>query len=341
MTVIKSSGMTNVTPESDFAYGPQPDCSAIDAGPASAPFTSYDASRVEFLVEFKMGRGQDPFPKILPPHQRLMPLTASARDVIGQITAYATELLTSQYRTHAFTILICHDIARLIRWDCAGAIVTEPIYYNNDNYLHEFLIRYNDCSRETRGHDTTVTSPSPEEVQDARTFPELANETRLLAITIPDGSQRPGPPGSSRYIIPRPHARPILPIGRFTRASIAYDVERNKLVLLKDSWRLLIDSVTPEGEVYAKLSNGNVPNVPVCSLACDIGDASGNHRTQTDKLVGQFPNNDTSHFTPHQHYRLVLDTIGQKLEEFPNSRAMVKAVRAAVIGKCHRFCNVF
>jgi hypothetical protein len=37
---------------------------------------------------------------------------------------------------------------------------------------------------------------------------------------------------------------------------------------------------------------------------------------------------------------LVLDTIGLKLEGFSCTRAMVRAVRAAVYGKCRWFCNL-
>jgi len=40
----------------------------------------------------------------------------------GQITAYATMLLGNQHRTHAFSVLVIQDYARLIRWDRGGAI---------------------------------------------------------------------------------------------------------------------------------------------------------------------------------------------------------------------------
>ena len=38
-------------------------------------------------------------------------------------------------------------------------------------------------------------------------------------------------------------------------------------------------------------------------------------------------------FTPYRHYRLVLDTIGEKLEEFRSSQALVKGMYAALQGR--------
>jgi hypothetical protein len=38
-------------------------------------------------------------------------------------------------------------------------------------------------------------------------------------------------------------------------------------------------------------------------------------------------------FESHRHYRLVLDTIGQRLEKFKSSREMVKGLYASLLGK--------
>jgi len=338
--------MNDITPKNDFVYLCQPDCSVFarpvasddsDPLPPPPPITGYDASRVEFVVEFKSSPSHDPF--VVPNKQSskrypLISTTATAHEVVGQITAYAAQILSSQYRTHLFTILICKDSARLIRWDRAGAIVTEPISYDNDSYLHDFLTRYDDATPKTRGHDSTVADAHPKDVKCAKSVvPELTKENSFLLITIPDGSPTP-----KHYVVPRPRARHDIPTGRWTRASIAYDVQRNQRVFLKDSWRVLIDGVKPEGEVYDMLHKNQVPNVPRCSLGRDIGDQL--HRSYTDTVVETYIGYNPPCFTPHRHYRLVLDTIGEKLHEFKTSRQMVKAVRAAVHGKCRRFCNV-
>ncbi|KIM62210.1 hypothetical protein SCLCIDRAFT_92490, partial [Scleroderma citrinum Foug A] len=51
---------------------------------------------------------------------------------LGQIGAYATSQLTSQFHTHCYSVYVNRDHARIIRWERDGAIVTEPIFYNID-----------------------------------------------------------------------------------------------------------------------------------------------------------------------------------------------------------------
>ena len=94
-----------------------------------------------------------------------MSTTSAGRILAGQITAYATLVLSSQYHMHAFSVLISKDVARLIRWDCAGAIVTAPIYYNRDPQLYDFLICYNNASPQICGHDTTILKANMDEEQ--------------------------------------------------------------------------------------------------------------------------------------------------------------------------------
>lgn len=343
-----SGGDTTI--KSDFVFECQPDCSVFvrPAGPPTfddhLPTITYSPASLEFVVEFKLSASADPF--VVPKKRTgeettrsespLMNTTVTTRAVVGQITAYATQILSSQYRTHAFTVLICHNLARLIRWDRAGAIVTEPIYYNDDSYLHDFLTRYNDALPNIRGHDSTVTPISnsirPDLFQRAQSVVhELAKEDYLLLLAIP-GPDSDGRPTSRSFAVSQPRVEPEIPTGRWTRTSIAYDVERNQRVFLKDSWRALIDDIEPEGVVYNLLLKGNVPNVPVCSVASDIGGRL--HVTYTDRFVEKYLEYKPPHFTAHRHYRLVLDTIGRKLEEFPCTRVMVEAVRAAVHGKC-------
>lgn len=349
-TSQKSGG--NMTAKDDFVFACQPDCSVFvrPAGPPTFdgvyPPAITDSPCLEFVVEFKSNASSDPF--VVPAKRRGKETgsgnpfvrTQQVDSVVGQITAYATHILSSQYRTHAFTILICQNLARLIRWDRAGAIVTEPISYNDDSYLYDFLTRYNDAPPDIRGHDSTVTTISnflqPEIFQRARSVvDELAKEDSLLLLAIPEPDGGPAP---RRYVVSQPRAQPEVPTGRWTRASIAYDVQRNRRVLLKDSWRIAIDDIKPEGVVYNMLHENRVPNVPVCSVANDIGGPL--HVTHTNRFVGKYLEHKSPHVTGHQHYRLVLDTIGLKLEEFSSSRAMVEAVRAAVQGKCRWFCNV-
>ncbi|KAI0308449.1 hypothetical protein OF83DRAFT_1020036, partial [Amylostereum chailletii] len=47
----------------------------------------------------------------------------------GQIIAYAHALLSMQFRLYCFSFLIFGSKARFIRWDRAGAVVSEAFDY--------------------------------------------------------------------------------------------------------------------------------------------------------------------------------------------------------------------
>ena len=316
-----------------FPYSCQPDCSVYSNESDRNPGPGLDSCLVDFVIEFKTAWNQDPFSRewVESTNNERNPLMNSAplaHNVAGQITAYATMVLGAQYRTHTFSVLIIKDYARLIRWDRTGAIVTEPIAYDTESFLFDFFIRYNNVDKEVRGHDLTVRRASKVEGEAAQEFLEPDAQEPLLSITIP----LPGSEESRQYIVPSPCARPAIPTGRWTRASIAYDVHRKQRVLLKDSWRLLLDDIHPEGVVYERLHQNSVPNVPYCSMASDV--AEEYHRSQTDKFASRYWSNPYMHqFTPHRHYHLVLDTIGQRLETFKSSRKMVKGLYASLLGK--------
>ena len=268
-----------------------------------------------------------------------MNTTSTARGVAGQITAYATWILSSQYRTHLFLILVFREYSRIIRWDRAGAVVTAPISHNEGHIL-DFLIQFKGATSQARGCDITVTAASEDQQRDAREkVEELANATSLLSLSIPNTSQSRDP---SCYIIESPRPRPGVPAGRWTRTSIAYDVQRQRRVLIKDSWRVSLEGIKPEGEIYGILHAHSVPHVPICIHSGDIGDDLY-HSSRTDRFNNIYGSPKLSaYLVPHRHYRLVLDTIGRRLETFRRSWELVHAVYDALLGGftvCYPFGN--
>jgi len=197
-----------------------------------------------------------------------MRTSSNARKVAGQITAYATLILSAQYCTHVFLVLILKDYSRLICWDRGGAVATEPIIHNDEPHLPEFLIRFKDACRQARGCDITVSLPTKDEELEARKLKELADVTSLLSLSISAPFQ---PSKPNRYIICAPCSRPDIPAGRWTWISIAYDVQRRKRVLLKDSWWVSLQDTTPEGQIYEILHRHGVCHIPLCTQAGDIG----------------------------------------------------------------------
>lgn len=251
------------------------------------------------------------------------------REVLGQITAYATAILSAQYRTHLFMVLIVGEYARLIRWDRGGAVVTKRIEFNEVSHLFDFLVWYNGASSEDRGHDSTVSSPSEDEIERAKgIIPEFTNAAEAyLAVTMSSDL------GPRRFIIPRPEVRPDAPIGRWTRSSIAYDVKDGRRVYLKDSWRVLQHDLQPEGEIYDRLRENNVPNIPPCVVAGDVDNDGTHHASRTHEIVAEYFKHHSRRITSHRHYRIVLGVVGRKLEKFDRTWEVVNAMHAALKGQ--------
>lgn len=332
--------------DTDFPFKIRPDCSVYAKTDSCCRTNS---STVELFIEFKRRSSDDPFIIKVPSSQTsstsssdnatpslslnpIMKTSSTACTTCGQITAYATSQMGAQYRTHIFSILIILDYARLIRWDRSGAIVTEPIYYNEASELFDFLIYFDHSPPDVRGHDTTVRLANPEEIKGAiKEVKELEGQrTSLLVVSVP--APKPATEVPLEYVVASPLPSLWTPVGRWTRTSIGYDITRKKKIFLKDSWRLLLEGVPKEGDVYSRFEANSVPNVPRCSNSGDIGDDEY-HSTQTNLLVNaNWAFSCTPDVTPHRHYRLILDDIGQPLESFERSSDMVQAIYAALIG---------
>jgi hypothetical protein len=238
-------------PNNKFPLTLKPDCSVYTKDKHVGK-NHLDLSRVDFIIEFK--GSDDPFddPKSKPKSMEELNLKLQSggesnpklqsgeepspkhksrnknpflckegpqRDYLGQITAYASSILSAQYRTHMFMVLMFKDYARLLRWDCGGAVVTKPIEFNVEPHLFDFLIRYNIADPDVRGHDSTVNSPNDDEIKLAKAaVPELGEAKSFLVVEISD----------RHYIICGPESWPAIPVGRWTRSSFAYGVNEKR-----------------------------------------------------------------------------------------------------------------
>jgi hypothetical protein len=298
---------------------------------------------VEFFLEFKCD--VDPFDTSSTESSAAQPQdentqefclitdSSQGRKNLGQIATYVAIQMNSQYRTHTFFVLVFKNYARLMRWDRSGAIFTTPISYDTQPELFEFFEAYNKATPEARGIDESVTEPTPDEIDAAReTCPDLGESLLVVSIPNPDPDLHAQP---HRYVINRPSARTSLPIGRSTRTSVAYDVQKNKRVFFKDSWRIKAPNAPVEGKVYQSLNRRKVRNIPTCVDYCDVG-TENYHQTQVQSFVRRdwAPRHAGAplSFAVYRHHHLVLDTVGKKLTEFASTKEMVEAVRAALVG---------
>lgn len=335
---INSSTKVDCNPLLDFPFKIKPDISVYSADLCPDPGELTDSSKVEIFLEFKWKYGDDPFCNV---HDIKHPVgedgrtvksflrnTKTAKDTLGQITAYAAAQLGSQFRTHIYSILIIKDTARILRWDRSGTLVTEAIKYDESDHLAEFFRRYSKASPEMRGKDQSVSDPTPAEAVKARQALKLDNTVPLVKLMVPgmDNSQL-------YYIAASPRVTPYTPPGRATRGFPAYDVSRCVPVFLKDSWRLDVRDIWQEGSVYKTLKEASVRHIPNCLSSGDIL-SSRYHATKTSNYVrATWACYLTAHFTRHRHYRLTLDVIGRSLTTFRSSYELVSVVRDATIGK--------
>ena len=336
LVAARTSHMPDKALNSRFLFALAPDCSVFTRDHKAE---NSDFSRVDSIIEFKEG-SSDPFVDDSNSEGKgqgegkdnpFLCKEGPNLEVLGQLTAYATATLGAQYRTHLFMVLIAGEYARLIRWDRGGAVVTERIPFNKEPHFLDFLTRYDITSREDRGHDSTVSVPSEGEIESAmRVVKEWAKAKAFLVVTM---SHR-------RFIIPRPEVRLDIPVGRWTRSSIAFDVDKQCRVYLKDSWRIRLDDIEPEGEIYHRLHRSNVPNIPPCLLSGDVGDDT-HHQSRTHEVSHEYnPHHSYWKITVHRHYRIVLGAIGRPLEKFTHTQELVKAMHAALKGKITIFLAV-
>ena len=151
--MFNTSNSTDTAPNNTFPFLCKPDCTIYHRN--RCPQEGLNSFLAEFIIEFKTTGNQDPFR-----HDQDPKADTKGSDMAGQVIAYAAMLLDTQYRTHAFSILIIKDYAQLIYWDCGGAVVTEPIFYNTAPHLFNFFVHYDHTSKEVHGHNPTIGLPT-------------------------------------------------------------------------------------------------------------------------------------------------------------------------------------
>ena len=122
------------------------------------------------------------------------------------------------------------------------------------------------------------------------------------------------------------------PTGRGTKCFVAYDVSRKRLVFLKDYWRSVVSTSTPEGKVLTDLRMKGVQSVPTPIAAGDV--MCGGKKQETRTHFGLSRDERTQTKWPVQrHYRLVMKEICRPLSSFRTAKDLVKIIYDALNGK--------
>ncbi|KAI0833457.1 hypothetical protein BC628DRAFT_1498844 [Trametes gibbosa] len=273
-----------------------------------------------------------------------------------QITKVAIESLNLQHRTFLFTAFIVETKARLLRWDRAGVVVSHEFDIGAEpGWLFNFVHRVATSTREAQGFDTTVTDADEDQIkklddfrkkQDNKYAQEYLDEMNMNRTLYPIqqlqcdifefAKKKIKDPENPQYSALRKKKCLTLLIGhicfahsslsgRGMKGFVAFVVDVDRLVFLKESWRPVNTSclVREEGDIYCDLTGAGVPYIP---FAIAGGDVSESHVTINDELLRA---------SQRQQYRLVLWEVGIPLDRHANSFTLIRSLHQAL--KAHRY----
>ncbi|KAI0075208.1 hypothetical protein K474DRAFT_1600150, partial [Panus rudis PR-1116 ss-1] len=303
----------------------------------------------------------DPFPAFSNTSQSNYPSvnTSAAQQIFDKLESYLAAQFSRQHRTSTLVLCIFGRYVRFLYVDHAGAVASEAVnYVENPRVLAEFFWRYNHLSRVQRGFDPTVVPATPAERRlltqavthylhsigsTTRINPQIRNTlakdcpTYKVEILAESSSTR------MAYIIRKPCAEPRHPLGRYTRGFIALEVSGDysdetpaslvqRLVFLKDYWRVPSSQMQKEAESYQKLEEHDVPHIPTVFCAGDVFTGSQVQRSLTQRVLRMNNlqlSNPPRTLSSYIHHRIV-QQLALPLESVRNAKELVQVMRDAL-----------
>ncbi|OBZ73639.1 hypothetical protein A0H81_06292 [Grifola frondosa] len=298
--------------------------------------------------------------------------SSHAAQVRGQLISYAEMAMNRQHRTHLYSVFVMHKFARLIRWDRAGAVVSEKFdYRENPEILGEFFWRFSHMTDEAQGYDPTAQLLNPllpepfdyirQQFKDSLKEDSLKEDADKVdwpryKLAVEDKEK-----GMRYFLVGRCHGQSPDLVGRATRTYVAIDVETETFVHLKDQWREGQGGVEPredggkrgrwvplrpgelhlEGDILSHLNKTSVRNVPTMLCHGDVGGqvtvTRDVWRQMPERLRKASSSMDSAGDKRHPpsklvHYRLVEKEVGQPLSEFKKSLELLMRMRWNSLG---------
>jgi len=195
-----------------------------------------------------------------------------------QYLLYAANQLAYQHRLFAFSLVICGQVARFVRWDREGTVVSAGIDFSRrQDLVIELLQRFNHLTDDQRGLDPTAVTPTPEEVE---MFESAVEKVEIESLKRSIGDRKIYPrfrlevrganDRASYYVVGKALDYNLGVVGRCTRGFIALDLDTKECVFLKDMWRPDVPGVKPEHVWYEKLAKAEVPHLIKFKHASDV-----------------------------------------------------------------------
>ncbi|KAG6819382.1 hypothetical protein H0H93_012346 [Arthromyces matolae] len=293
-------------------------------------------------------------------------LTERGRRTRNQLIHYATEWFSRQHRRHGFTIFMFGSYVRFIRWDRAGAIVTQKFNFRKDStHLQNFLWRFSHLNAAGRGRDPYVRAANAKEIEIAHQElhewkPTVERPVLVFTIPVENGKHRD-------FIGWGSMSGPYSLIGRSTKGYPVYEQATKTKAFLKDGWRA--HSLSPEADILRELQEKKVQYVPGYVCGGDVPDSvthtdlyvtaeeSGESEDEVDVDMETKHHGDvtaTKRDGSWKHgkswrrviqrflHRFVTDIIAKPLNTFKNSKHMIEVVSHAFTAhrQAYELCDI-
>jgi hypothetical protein len=111
-------------------------------------------------------------------------------------------------------------------------------------------------------------------------------------------------------------------------------MKTKELAYYKRAWRIDEKGLEREGDVYARLHDAGVPNIPHIDAH---GDIPGKWHTTAKERIQDKPwmkvqKERLADLRAQKHYELLMVEVGIRLTDFPTAQVAVTAIRDAIVG---------
>ncbi|KAL6308501.1 hypothetical protein BKA93DRAFT_516810 [Sparassis latifolia] len=256
---------------------------------------------------------------------------------LQHLTTQARIMFSHQHRCFAFSVLILGEHARLVRWDRAGAVVTDKFEYKHTPHLASFLHTFARMSPEQQGADVTAELVDFDS-DDFRLMLEVANhdvngssyardlfhesiqepDWACWKLRVPSGD---GSEESREFLVGKPLFLANELRGRATRGYVAFDCLGERFVFLKDVWRVSFPELQQEGDVLQTLQKAGVKHIPtfICHGDIDGQRSLTQEHATSDRLASAYV-----------HYRLAVEEVCRPLGHHRDGQELVGIVADCV-----------
>ncbi|GJE92032.1 hypothetical protein PsYK624_081850 [Phanerochaete sordida] len=269
----------------------------------------------------------------------------------GRLAQLAEQHFREQHRLFLWQIALSHRRAHLIRWDRAGAIVSEGFDPVEDPWIFRLAWAYSRASRQQQGFDGTafllshhrlmfndcITQYMSQRLSNGRKVFSAVRQTQkssspVYRLDVPDERAADG---VRPCLVAEPFYSSHTPLGRGTRVFIAYDLVDRELRIVKDSWRPEYWNALPEYVVLGRLADAGVEHIPGFICGGDVAEAPGDPPQATvtqDLATGaataawRLPCAPRLKFRKFVHTR-ILEDITLPLEDLQDSRELLIVIR--------------